>query len=102
MWTQRIIMKRRDFLKLIGIAPVAPIVLAAMPKKELTVAVAREHCKKTVLDFKTVPNYINSTVPIGFAIEDIPKDEYGWVHIYTQAQFICEQPNRSAKLYNVK
>lgn len=35
-------MKRRDFLKLIAVTPIAPSVLAAMPKKELTVAAARE------------------------------------------------------------
>jgi len=80
-------MKRRDFLKLIGVAPIAPSVLVAKPKKELTVAAAREHCKKTVLDFNTVPNFITNTFPIGFAVEDIPKEKYGWVQIYTTAHY---------------
>jgi len=58
-------MNRRNFLKLLGITPIAPGVLKAIPHKEpkeLTVDAAREHCRKTI-----------ST--------DIPKDAYGWVRV---------------------
>ena len=70
-------MKRRDFLKLIGVAPIAPSVLAA---------------EKTTLFFNGIPLAYKKSLPeggqtinrpIGFAAEDIPKDEYGWVNIST-------------------
>ena len=96
-------MNRRSFLKLIGVTPIAPSVLVAIPKKELTVITAREFVDK-MPEFK--PNYaqkmIADTIPFAIALEDIPKDKYGWVRIYTQAQFICEQPTRSGKLVNVE
>jgi len=91
-------MKRRDFLKLIGIAPIAPSVLAAMPKKKLTYqGVKIVFNEKLPEDGGLLVNR-----PIGFALEDISKDEYGWARICTQAQFICEQSIRSGKLVNVK
>ena len=75
-------MKRRDFLKLIGIAPIVPSVLVSMPKKELTVAAIREFVDK-------MPKYEpeSFTIPVCFALEDIPKDKYGWVQIYTTAHY---------------
>ena len=45
-------MKRRDFLKLLSVTPIAPGVLAAMPKKQLTMAMLLK-CKDE-LDAKKV------------------------------------------------
>ena len=39
-------MKRRDFLKLLSVAPIAPSVLAAMPKKHLTLEMVRKVAKE--------------------------------------------------------
>lgn len=75
-------MKRRDFLKLIGITPIVPSVLAAMPKKELTVAAAREFVKKTIPEGGRTIN-----MPIEFTIKDIPKCKYKWVQIYCRYDF---------------
>lgn len=53
-------MKRRDFLKLIGIAPIAPSVLVALPKKELTVA--REFVSETVASKPTILNWMRKII----------------------------------------
>ena len=91
-------MKRRDFLKLIGVAPIAPSVLAAKEKLPFKLNDAQ---KRIISDYngatKTITignpmafDYIYEIYckrPIGFALEDIPKDKYGWVQIYTTAHY---------------
>jgi len=91
-------MKRRDFLKLIGVAPIAPSVLAAMPKKKATKVFSKELLEKAVetplgssvgyWTFTSTPTghdylyemYCNAQYqPIGFAAKDIPIYKYGWV-----------------------
>ena len=73
-------MKRRDFLKLIGIAPIAPSVLAVMPKKELTVAAVREFADKmSKLQSESF------TIPVG--------NNYEWVWITSTAMY-HDNPSR--------
>lgn len=73
-------MKRRDFLKLIGLAPIAPSVLAAKPKSNLTRAV--EELIESPEAKKSIQELCGGRVierPIGFAETYIPKGEFGWV-----------------------
>ena len=73
-------MNRRSFLKLIGVTPIAPSVLVVMPKKELTVAAAREFVGNTIpkrftkeqwevakksIDLTTVPNFVTRAYSTG-------------------------------------
>jgi len=66
-------MKRRDFLKLIGVATVAPSVLAGKEPKQLTVEAVRE-----VANWMDKNSYNGDM--IGIATEDIPKG--GWVRVW--------------------
>jgi len=93
-------MKRRDFLKRIGVVSVAPSILAV--KEKALPFKPNEAQKRIITGFDGATKTVMIDRTIGFAAEPISKDEYGWVHIYTQGQFVCEQPNRSAKLVNVK
>ena len=79
------IMKRRDFLKLIGIAPIAPSALAAMPKKELTVAAARE-C--SVLLWSGVGDIQDWKNTWSFFDYDYGKDKWIFVKAYEE-ESIC-------------
>lgn len=71
-------MKRRQFLKLIGVATVAPSVLAG---KEKPVKLATDYARgKVTWSTADNPNDWGS-VTYCIAMEDIPKDGYGWVWV---------------------
>jgi len=62
-------MNRRDFLRLIGVAPIAPSVLFLEQNTQ-------EKCSLAIIK-KAVRERIDIEHRI-FAVEDIPKGEYGW------------------------
>ena len=81
-------MNRRNFLKLVGVVMAAPSVLGPEKKKDLTVGFSTQDIREWLKN-NELPNYDNSNyfvvsktpMPIGHALEDIPKDGYGWVQI---------------------
>jgi len=95
-------MKRRNFLKLIGIAPIAPSVLAAKPKKPPFRAFTQEMVDKAVchkiVGYNGTTKTISSGTPV--AIPDMPRDEYGWAMIsggYVNYIYIYDLNNNGGK-----
>ena len=70
-------MNRRDFLKVIGLAPIFPSVLTTVPQKALTLAAVRKFVNEKV---KPDGGRLIE-IPVGYALEDIPTGLYGWVQI---------------------
>lgn len=66
-------MKRRAFLKLIGVASLAPSVLAAPIPFKLNEVQRR-----------IITDYDGATKTVAIALEDIPKGQYGWVVLVQQ------------------
>ena len=101
-------MRRREFLKLTGAALVAPGVLAKpKPKytypttasagttgwthKKLTLKNLQEYLKEHEIGANlTCDDYVS--VPIGQALQDIPRDGYDWVQVAGPVTIGCTGP----------
>lgn len=97
-------MNRRHFLKLLGVAPIAPSILVASSKKIVPKRLTEEQRQaamellgvdgavgkgKSVIFVSTPTGYSHfyemycnaQNQAIGTAMIDIPKDKYGWVRL---------------------
>lgn len=81
-------MKRRQFLKLIGVATVAPSVLAG---KAAPAGLTLNMLRKAVRE-RLCPEHTGEIlIPFGIAMEDIPKGEWGCVWVGGKLPISCEK-----------
>jgi hypothetical protein len=77
-------MKRRNFLKLMGVAPIAPKALEAIPKKEQPKELPVENIIPETKYMRVEADMTTCFCELSEGIfddEDIP-DKYKWKHVY--------------------